>query len=98
MERANHGLIWLDDVVKALASVKFDMNNTGDILYYDQQERYEEIRPLIKHRRVFIRRQNLDNAEWLSNTASWLENMTNAKEEHGLLAMHLRHRLDDLDY
>ena len=98
VERANHGLIWLDDVVKALASVKFDMNNTGDILYYDQQERYEEIRPLIKHRRVFIRRQNLDNAEWLSNTASWLENMTNAKEEHALLAVHLRHRLDDLDY
>ncbi|MBI41623.1 MAG: hypothetical protein CMF59_18680 [Leptospiraceae bacterium] len=96
VERANHGLIWLDEVVKALNSVKFDMNNTGDLLYYDQQDRFDEIRPLMKHRRLFIRKENLDNLDWLSNTAAWLENLTNAKEEHNILAQHLRHRVEDL--
>ncbi|MEQ8351825.1 MAG: hypothetical protein RH862_10095 [Leptospiraceae bacterium] len=97
VERANHGLIWLDDVVKALNSVKFDMNNTGDLLYYDQQDRFDEIRPLMKHRRLFIRKENLDNPEWLSNTASWLDNLTEAKEEHRILAQHFRHRLNDIE-
>ncbi|MBU45195.1 MAG: hypothetical protein CMN76_18430 [Spirochaetaceae bacterium] len=99
VERANNGLIWLDEVVKALNSVKFDMNNTGDLLYYDQQDRFDEMRPLMKHRRVFIRKDNLEKPDWLLNTAAWLENMTNRKEEHSILAQHLRHRASDLgDY
>ncbi|MCB1171396.1 MAG: hypothetical protein KDK25_13710, partial [Leptospiraceae bacterium] len=97
VERKNHGLIWLDEVVKALNSVKFDMNSTGDLLYYDKKDRFDEIRPLMKLRRVFISKENLDDREWLSNTSAWLENMANAKEEHKILAQHFRHRLDDLE-
>lgn len=97
VERANHGLIWLDEVVRALNSVKFDMNSTGDLLYYDKKDRFDEIRPLMKLRRLFIRKENLENPEWLANTAAWLENMPKRKEEHSILAQHLRHRMDDLD-
>ncbi|MBW7858212.1 MAG: hypothetical protein H3C43_07970, partial [Leptonema sp. (in: Bacteria)] len=74
IERKYDGLIWLDDLVVTLASPNFNSDAVGDILFYDREQRFKEIRPLAKIRRIFVRMENLDNPNWLSSTIHQLEN------------------------
>lgn len=77
IERQNRGIIWIDQVVNALSSVKYNDNNVGDFLFYDQEGRYVEIRSMIRIRRVFVRLENHDNPEWRKSIIEYLENISN---------------------
>lgn len=90
VERNFKGLIWLDEVMLALNTVKFNPDQVGDMLFYDKYDRYLEVRPLINIRRVFIIRENEDDPTWVSSTIDYLENVVLQKEEHRVLVSYLR--------
>lgn len=74
IERKYEGLIWLDDLVDTLASPNLNSDAVGDILYYDREQRFKEIRSIAKIKRVFIRMENLEDSNWLNQTIARLEN------------------------
>lgn len=74
IERKYEGLIWLDDLVDTLASPNLNSDAVGDILYYDREQRFKEIRSIAKIKRVFIRMENLEDSNWLNQTIERLEN------------------------
>ncbi|MEQ9365157.1 MAG: hypothetical protein RIF32_12985, partial [Leptospirales bacterium] len=90
VERNFKGLIWLDEVMLALNTVKFNPDQVGDMLFYDKYDRYLEVRPLINIRRVFIAREKEDDPAWVSSTIDYLENVVPQKEEHRALISYLR--------
>jgi hypothetical protein len=90
VERNFKGLIWLDEVMTALNTVKFTRDQVGDMLFYDKYDRYLEVRPLINIRRVFISRENEDDPTWVQSTIDYLENITPQKPEHRALIGFLR--------
>lgn len=73
IERKYDGLIWLDDLVDSLASPNLNSDAVGDILYYDREQRFKEIRSIAKIKRVFIRMENLEDSNWLNQTIERLE-------------------------
>lgn len=94
VDRHNRGLIWLDDVLAALNSSNYSLVNLSDMLFFDKQRRYLEIRSLNEIRHVFIRRELENDTTWLQNTIDYLENIQNKKQEHRLLCTELKKRLD----
>ncbi|MCR9140820.1 MAG: hypothetical protein NXI24_01010 [bacterium] len=90
VERNFKGLIWLDEVLLALNTVKFNPDQVGDMLYYDKYDRYLEVRALINIRRVFISRENEEDPAWVSSTIDYLENVVPQQEEHRALVSYLR--------
>ncbi len=96
VDRKNRGLIWLDEVESALSSTRYTTDGLGDLLFYDAQGRYEEIRALVQEKRVFIHRNNLNDLNWIEATLDYLENVANPGTHHGLLARHLQTRAEEL--
>ncbi|NCN10809.1 MAG: hypothetical protein GW938_13295 [Leptospira sp.] len=94
VDRQNRGLIWLDDVLAALNSSNYSLTNLADMLFFDKQRRYLEIRSLNDIRHVFIRKELENDNTWLQNTIDYLENIQNKKQEHNLLTTELKKRLE----
>ncbi|MCB1175367.1 MAG: hypothetical protein KDK39_17465 [Leptospiraceae bacterium] len=94
VERNHHGLIWVDDVLYALSSVKYNENKISDLLYFDKLNRYTEIRSLREQRMIFVRQQNLESKTWIAETIDYLENIINPKIEYDLLLQYLEELLD----
>ena len=90
VERNFKGLIWLDEVMLALNTVKFTADQVGDMLFYDKYDRYIEVRPLVNIRRVFISQENEEDPAWVSSTIDYLENVVPQKEEHRALISYLK--------
>lgn len=90
VERNFKGLIWLDEVMLALNTVKFNPDQVGDMLFYDKFDRYLEVRPLTNIRRVYIARESEDDPAWVSSTIDYLENVVPQQEEHRALITYLR--------
>lgn len=96
-ERKNAGLIWLDDVVYALGSVKHTHDSVGDQLYYDRDNRFVEVRPLIKIKRLFIRKENHENHQWLDQQKDILLNRKDKPEEIEVLIQYINSQLSELE-
>lgn len=94
--RKNRGIIWLDEVQTALGTARFTSDSLGDMLFYDAQARYEEVRALLQERRVFIERAHLGDVVWIQATLDYLENVARPGPEHGLLARYLEGRSEEL--
>ncbi|MBX7059085.1 MAG: hypothetical protein K1X75_13545 [Leptospirales bacterium] len=90
VERNFKGIIWIDEVLASLNSVKFNEDVIGDLLFYDSEQRYVEIKALRDVRRAYLRAANEDDPTWVGSTIDYLENMANPREEHRLLAAYLR--------
>lgn len=71
IERQHDGLIWIDELSYVL-NFK-DIEQLSSILYYDKQQKYEEIKPLKSIKYLFVRKDNLYNIEWLENTIKKLQ-------------------------
>ncbi|KAB2933225.1 MAG: hypothetical protein F9K24_07715 [Leptonema illini] len=82
VERKFDGLIWVDDVVEALASPNMNADAVSDMLFYDREQRFKEIRALSKLRRLYIRMESLENPEWMKKTIQALE--TTSRMPHHL--------------
>ena len=93
VDRKNNGIIWLDEVIKHMGSTKFTPDMIGDMLHYDEMERYQEVRPLIKIRRTFIIRQDENDPKWLQSSIDYLDNIHNAGPEHKTLSDYLKQKL-----
>ena len=85
VERNQDGLIWVDDVVSSLASATMNLEAVSDILFYDKEQRFKEIRPLSKIRRLFIRMEMLENPEWVKETIHRLETTARMPQHLALL-------------
>ncbi|MCB1316648.1 MAG: hypothetical protein KDK27_11870, partial [Leptospiraceae bacterium] len=90
VDRNFKGIIWIDEVLLTLGTVKYTADQIGDYLYYDKQNRYIEVKPLINIRRVFLRRENEGDPRWVQATIDYLENVAQPREEHSELLRHLR--------
>lgn len=90
VERNFKGIIWVDEVVGALNSVKFTEDVVGDYLFYDSEQRYSEFKALRDIRRAYVRIVNEDDPNWVRSTIDYLENMSSPRIEHTTLAAHLR--------
>lgn len=95
VQRNFKGLIWLDEVMHTLNTVKFTEDQVGDFLFYDKYGRYTEVRPLINIRRVFLTTENEDDPQWIESTLDYLENIHQSKEEHRALIKYLRGLQED---
>ncbi len=73
VEKTGRGLIWLDEVVDRLASTKYTEDTVGDLMFYDSEERFSEIRAMIKVRRLFLRKEHADDEAWLRERIEILE-------------------------
>ncbi|MBM9499340.1 hypothetical protein JWG44_03650 [Leptospira sp. 201903071] len=90
VDRKNNGLIWLDEVVVAVASPEFGKDKVADLIYYDQKRRYLEIRAMNQVRHVFIRRELESDPTWIQSTLDYLDNVSAKKPEFSALADTLR--------
>lgn len=90
VDRKNNGLIWLDEVVVAVASPEFGKDKVADLMYYDQKRRYLEIRAMNQVRHVFIRRELESDPTWIQSTLDYLDNVSAKKPEFSALADTLR--------
>ncbi|TGK02996.1 hypothetical protein EHQ53_05900 [Leptospira langatensis] len=95
VDRKNNGIIWLDEVVAAIASPEFGKDKVADLMYYDQKRRYIEIRSMNSIRHVFIRKELESDSAWLDSTLEYLENVTAKKPEFAALADTLRKFRDE---
>jgi hypothetical protein len=93
VERKFDGLIWVDDVVAALASPNLNADAVSDMLFYDKEQRFKEIRPLSKIRRLFIRMELLENPDWVKKTIHTLE--TTSRLPHHLALLEYLKRDED---
>ena len=96
VDRKNRGIIWLHEVETALASTRYTSDGLGDLIFYDSEARYEEIRALVQEKRVFIARSRLNDLTWLEATLDYLENVASPGTHHGLLLEYLRGRVEEL--
>ncbi|MBE7437546.1 MAG: hypothetical protein HS115_03745 [Spirochaetales bacterium] len=96
VEETHKGFIWLDEVLKHLPDPKLSSDALGDLLFYDQEGRYTEIRALQNQRRVFIARENESSREWLTSTLDYLENLSRPGPEIPDLRSALQKRLESL--
>ena len=78
VEEDNKGIIWLDQVLRAMDTVRFNEDAVGDMLFYDTDSRYTEVRQLIKLRRVFLRKELESNPEWRNQTVDYLDTVRRA--------------------
>ena len=96
VDRNFRGIIWLDEVLSALGTVRYNENQIGDMLFYDKENRYIEVKALLAIRRVFLYRSREQDEAWIQSTIDYLENVTPQREEHRELAHHLRQTLREL--
>lgn len=92
VERSNKGLIWVDEVLHAIGTPQYSANEIGDMLYYDQNRRYMEIRSLNSIRHVFIAREKETDPKWISSTIDYLDNMASGKKEYKILSTLLKNK------
>ncbi len=92
VERNHKGVIWLDEVVRALNSVKYNDAQIGDYLFYDRESRYVEIKALREARPAYIRSANESSPNWARAALDYYENIANPLAEHGVLIQYLRNR------
>lgn len=92
VERNHKGVIWLDEVVRALNSVKYSDAQIGDYLFYDRENRYVEIKSLREARPAYIRAANESSPAWARAALDYYENIANPLAEHGVLVQYLRNR------
>lgn len=83
IERQHDGLIWIDELSYVL-NFK-DTEQLSSILYYDKQQKYEEVKPLKSIKYLFIRKDNLYNLEWLESTIKKLESSSKLPHQTILL-------------
>ncbi|MFN3603822.1 MAG: hypothetical protein ACK4UJ_03805 [Leptonema sp. (in: bacteria)] len=83
IERQHHGFIWIEELAKTLNYN--DIEQLYSILYYDKQQKYEEIKPLKSIKYLFIRKENLYNQEWIEKTIEFLENSSKLPHQTILL-------------
>lgn len=93
VERKSNGLIWVDDVVEALASPNMNADAVSDMLFYDKEQRFKEIRPLTKLRPLYIRMELLENPEWIKNTIQSLK--TTSRMPHHLALLEYLEKDED---
>jgi len=96
VEQGHKGLIWLDEVLRHLRDPKLSLDSLGDLLYYDQEGRYTEIRALQNQRRVFIHKDKESSREWLESTLDYLDNLSRPGPEIPDLRIALTKRLEGL--
>lgn len=96
VERNHRGLIWVDEILFALNSVKFTDHQIGDMLYYDKLDRYTEIRSVREIRPIYIQQMRLKDKRWLQETSDYLENITKQKQEYSLMVRYLRSLLETM--
>ncbi len=83
IERQHQGLIWIDEL--SLALNHKDIEELYSILYYDKEQKYEEIKPLKNIKYLFIRKSNLYNIQWLNKTIEMLQSSSKLPHQSVLL-------------
>lgn len=83
IERQHKGLIWVEELAYALHYK--DIEELYTILYYDKQQKYEEIKPLKNIKYLFIRKENLYNIQWLNQTIEMLQSSSKLPHQSVLL-------------
>lgn len=83
IERQYNGLIWVDELSYVLDYK--DIERLNSILYYDKDQRFEEIKPLHTIKPLFIRKDHLKNKEWIENTIHTLKNSSKLPHQIALL-------------
>jgi hypothetical protein len=95
VDRKNRGFIWLDEIFAALKSSQYSINTLADMLFFDKQRRYLELRALNGTRHIFVRKELENDKEWLENSINYLENITQKRVEHLELINELQKMLKD---
>ncbi|WCL49044.1 hypothetical protein [Leptospira sp. GIMC2001] len=90
VDRSNRGIIWLDDVVSAMRSSQYTLTKVSDMMFYDKQRRYIEIRALNDIRHVFIRKELESDIDWINNSIDYLDNSTSRNPEFQALSQQLK--------
>jgi hypothetical protein len=83
IERQYNGLIWIDELSYVL-ELK-DIERLNSIIYYDKDQRFLEIKPLKNIKPLFIRKENLQNKQWVQQTIDFLKNSSNLPHQVALL-------------
>jgi len=83
IERQYNGLIWIDELSYVL-ELK-DIERLNSIIYYDKDQRFLEIKPLKNIKPLFIRKENLQNQQWVQQTIDFLKNSSNLPHQVALL-------------
>jgi len=83
IERQYNGLIWIDELSYVLEFK--DLERLNSIIYYDKDQRFLEIKPLKNIKPLFIRKENLQNQQWVQQTIDFLKNSSNLPHQVALL-------------
>lgn len=97
VDRHNNGLIWLDQILLTLATTKYTDNQIGDMLHYDQDDRYNEVRALIPIRRIFLLQEKENDISWLRDTLDYLKNVSKSGSEYVALSEYIEQCIADFE-
>ncbi|GIW23645.1 MAG: hypothetical protein KatS3mg068_2652 [Candidatus Sericytochromatia bacterium] len=83
IDRQYNGLIWVDELAYVMDYK--DIERLNSLLYYDKEQRFIEVKPLYSIKPLFIKKENLNNKEWLESTINTLKNSAKLPHQIALL-------------